>query len=598
MFLLIKEYKKTILFSLMSFVVLLGVSCQKEETEYIDTTDKDTITANSVITTILGRTAQNEGSWDDIIDGTSCAAIQYPLTVIANGQEVTLQSIADVQLIVAIFAQFPNDIDTLEIVFPITLIMWDYTEVEVNSQEELNQIIANCISNGQGDNEISCIGFQYPITIYTYNSAQEQTGTVVINSDFELFQFIQNLDENDVYSLDFPVTVILDDGSTQTVNNTQELQDLIESCENNTNTNPDPTQFETDLTTGVWYVTYYFDDYDETDNYQGYQFVFNTNGNATASNGTYTVNGSWEYNYDDNIPEFELDFGDIVPLDELDEDWEIIEASSEIIKLRDICSDGSVNYLTFERNPSTTGSNEDLNNLIQYLTTDSWFVNLMNDSGEHKTCDFVAYEFYFAGNGTAQAVSTSNTVTGFWAAQMSDGQLEVILNFDTSGSNDFFDNLNDDWEVLLSSNTAVNLRDVTGESGETDYLNFKRNPYSGCGGGGTTATDVENIIQDGQWFVASYLDEGDDETSDYAGYTITFNNVGSVTATNGTNTNYGTWSVTGTTGSLELLLDFGTDEPFEDINEDWDIIEALTNKITLQHISSGGGVYDLILEKL
>ncbi len=598
MFLLFKKFKKTVLFSFISFVLLLGVGCQKEETEYIDTTVQGTITANSVVSTILGRTAQNEGSWDDVIDGTSCAAVQYPLTVIANGQEVILQSIEDVQLIVAIFAQFPNDTDTLEIVFPITLIMWDYTEVVVNSQEELNQIIANCISNGQGDDEISCIGFQYPITIYTYNSAQEQTGTVVINSDFELFQFIQNLDENDVYSLDFPVTVILYDGSTQTVNNTQELQYLIESCENSTNTNPDPTQFEADLTTGVWYVTYYFDDYDQTDNYQGYQFSFNTDGSSTASNGTNTVNGSWEYDNDENIPEFELDFGDDDPFDELDEDWEIIEADSEIIKLRDVSGDGSVNYLTFERNPNTTGSNEELNNLIQHLTTDSWFVNLMDDGGEDKTCNFVTYEFSFDSNGIAQAVSTSNTVTGYWTAQMNDGQLEVILNFDTGGSNEVFDNLNDDWEVLVSSNTAINLRDVSEGSGETDYLNFKRSPYTGCGGGGDTAADVENILQDGQWFVAGYLDEGYDETSDYAGYTITFNSGGSVTATNGTNTNYGTWSVAGTTGSLELLLDFGTDEPFEDLNEEWDIIESLTNKITLQHISSEGGVYDLILEKL
>ncbi len=598
MLLLIKKYKKTVLFSLMSFVLLLGVSCQKEETEYIDTTDQDTITANSVITTILSKTVQNEGSWDDIIDGTSCAAVQYPLTVIANGQEVLLQNIEDIQLIVAIFAQFPNDTDTLEIVFPITLIMWDYTEVEVNSQEELNQIITNCISNGQGNNEITCISFQYPITIYTYNSAQEQTGTVVINSDFELFQFLQNLDENDVYSLDFPVTVILDDGSTQTVNNTQELQDLIESCENNTSTNPDPTQFETDLTTGVWYVTYYFNDYDETDNYQDYQFTFNTDGSSTASNGNDTVNGSWNYQ-NDSTPKLELYYGTTSPFNELDEDWEIIEASTEIIKLKDISGDGSINYLTFERNPNTTGSNEDLNNLIQYLTTDSWFVNLMDDSEEDKTCNFVAYEFSFASNGTAQAVSTSNTVTGFWAAQMSDGQLEVILNFDSGGSNEAFGNLNDDWEVLVSSNTAINLRDVSGGNGGTDYLNFERNPYTGCGGGGTTAADVENILQDGQWFVASYLDDGVDETSDYAGYTITFISGGSVSATNGTNTNYGTWYVTGSTGSLELILDFGTSNPFEGINEDWDIIEALTNKITLQHISGGGGgINDLILEKL
>ncbi len=577
-------------------LVLSFSACQKEEENYIDATDEDTITANSVITDILIRTTQHEGSWDDIIDEMPCGSLVFPVTVIVNGQEIILQSQDDIQLVIDVFNQFPNDTDTLEIIFPITLELWDYTQITINSQSELNDVIANCMSNGQGNNEITCLEFVYPITIFTYNSQQEQTSVETINNDQELFQFLGNLEEDDYYSFDFPLTVLVD-GVSQEVTSTQQLENIVLACDQQDDEPIDPTQFETDLTTGNWYVTYYFHEYDNTDYFSGYQFTFSSNGDAVAQNGSDTVLGEWDFSGGDT-PELELDFGDDFPFDELDEDWEIIEATSEMIRLK-YEDDEAVDYLTFERNPNASGSNEDLNMLIQYLTSSTWFVNLLDDSGDDKTCTFVDYEFTFETGGTVSAFSTSNTVVGYWTAQIDDGQLALILNFDSSGSNSVFADLNDDWDVLVSSNTAINLRDISGGGGGTDLLNFERNPYTGCSGSGVTAQDVRDILEDGQWFVSSFLDDGVDETSDFYNYVLTFSTGGNVTATNGSNTNYGTWSVNETSDGLEIVLDFGVSEPFESLNDDWDILEALTNKITLQHISGGGGgTNDLIFEKI
>ena len=131
-------------FLLLVTLVAFMTSCQKEEEEFIDNTDPDTITADSVLTNLLRSASQNEGSGDDIIDGSSCLSLVYPVEVIANGQTVILESEADIAIVQAIFDQFPNDQDTLEIVFPIIVSLEDFTQITVSSQSELDDLIAAC----------------------------------------------------------------------------------------------------------------------------------------------------------------------------------------------------------------------------------------------------------------------------------------------------------------------------------------------------------------------------------------------------------------------------------------------------------------------
>lgn len=100
---------------------------------------------------------------------------------------------------------------------------------------------------------------------------------------------------------------------------------------------------------------------------------------------------------------------------------------------------------------------------------------------------------------------------------------------------------------------------------------------------------------DGLWFVASYVDSGVDQTGTYNGYDVDFNSGDVVIATNGSNTNNGTWVVNGT--GTELDLNFGG-SPFNEFNSSWDIISVLSNRIELRDESGGGGGTDvLIFEK-
>src|SRR5690606_23161013 len=140
---------------------------------------------------------------------------------------------------------------------------------------------------------IGCLDLVYPITFYTYNSDEQQTGSVAVNSDLELFGFLHGLGPNDFVSIDFPISVILADGSTTEVNSNQQLQALIADCLANTDDPIDISQFEEDLTTGNWYVEYFFDDYDETDNYTGYEFSFALDGSAQTVKSGIATTGTW-----------------------------------------------------------------------------------------------------------------------------------------------------------------------------------------------------------------------------------------------------------------------------------------------------------------
>lgn len=581
-----KKIQLLLYFALLYLCIAL-FSCQEEEKEFIDETPEDTITANSPLTGLLLRTSQNPGTYDDLIDGNGCASVLLPVTVVANGQQVTINTPEDILLIEQIFNQFPNDTDTLEISFPITLELFDFTQVTVNNQIELDALAATCSSN---NTEIGCLDFVYPITFFTYNADQQQTGNITINNDLGLFGFLQGLGPNDYISLDFPISVILADGSTSEVNSNQQLQTLILDCVANTDTDPiDISQFEEDLTTGVWYVEYFFDDYDETDNYAGYEFTFAVDGTAQAIKSGNTVAGIWAL-----VDDFKLDlfFGTNAPLDELDEDWEILEATSEIIKLKHISgSDGSTDYVTFGRNPNTGGNNTELNLFIENLSTGSWFVNVLEENGADHTANFDGYEFTFLRNGSAVAVGSNNTINGFWTAEIDNGNLDFILNFETTTNSDFSE-LNDDWDVLESSQTIIRLSDVSG-NGETDLLTFGREPN---GGGGPDPQELRDILQSGSWFVDQFLDDGDDETTVFSGYDFTFFGNQTILATNGSENVDGIWIVTLT--GQELNFEFDMDSPLNGADDDeYKALQYSPTSVTFITRNSDGEIEDTLIFK-
>jgi hypothetical protein len=119
-----------------------------------------------------------------------------------------------------------------------------------------------------------------------------------------------------------------------------------------------PTVVVNIVNNGTWRITYYYDtDTDETTNFTGYNFTFGANNVLTASNGTTTYSGAWSVtdsnSNDDSISDldFNLAFSSPAEFLELSDDWEIIEKSTTVIKLKDVSGgNGGTDYLTFTKN--------------------------------------------------------------------------------------------------------------------------------------------------------------------------------------------------------------------------------------------------------
>jgi hypothetical protein len=115
-------------------------------------------------------------------------------------------------------------------------------------------------------------------------------------------------------------------------------------------------------------------------------------------------------------------------------------------------------------------------------------------------------------------------------------------------------------------------------------------------------TPVINAATQGTWRVTSYVDSGNNETSDFTGYNFTFATGGALTATNGTNSYSGTWSVTGDNSNddspsndLDFNISFAAPANFADLTDDWDIVSYSATTISLIDVSGGNGGTDTLV---
>jgi len=295
-------------FKIITLLFLISFSsCRKEEVEFIQAPDDEILQANSSIANLMQRTAMNDGSNDNIIDYANCFNIQLPITVVVNGTQIIVNTENDYDTIEDIFDEFDDDTDYINITYPITIVLNDFTQVTINNSTELNSYSINCNGENESDDDIECLDFQYPIIASIFNANNELLQTVTINSDFELYVFIDSIDENDIVSINFPITVTLSDNTSFTINNLNELENIIENYINDCDEDDDydyndddcdnctPSQLSTLLTQCPnWTVDKLErnnNDYDDL--YDGYLFNFFIDGSISVSWSSTTVYGNW-----------------------------------------------------------------------------------------------------------------------------------------------------------------------------------------------------------------------------------------------------------------------------------------------------------------
>ncbi|MCB0466291.1 MAG: hypothetical protein KDC78_11570 [Aequorivita sp.] len=127
-------------------------------------------------------------------------------------------------------------------------------------------------------------------------------------------------------------------------------------------------------------------------------------------------------------------------------------------------------------------SSQQNNTVTQTVTTaqsGSWKITYFFDSDHEETGHFTGYVFTFNANGSLVAVKGSSTITGTWS--VTDGSSSD--DDGGSGDTDFniffasppdFEDLSDDWDIISVSDSKIELTDVSGGNGGTDFLTFQK----------------------------------------------------------------------------------------------------------------------------
>ncbi|VAW12312.1 hypothetical protein MNBD_BACTEROID03-304 [hydrothermal vent metagenome] len=355
-----KKTLKSLTVFMFSFA-LLNVSCRQEESQLIEAPKEKSLKADSTVAKLLQRTAMNDGSGDNIIDNSSCFAIELPVVLKVNGLDILVDSEEDFDTIEDIFNEFDDDDDNLVITFPITIVLSDFTEITINSFNEFKNFTDDCSGENVDDDDIECADIKYPVTASIFNSNNELIDTITILNDKALYNFIDDLDEDDIVNVNFPIVAILSDGTEVETSNLNELENIIDNAKDDCDEDDDndyndddcencTTNQLSDVLTACsnWAV----DDLERNDNdlegqYMGYRFNFTPNGALSVTSGNNSFSGTWESNGSGNNISFTINIPD---LPDFNATWILHEIEREDGETEVDFHIGEDNDLEFESN--------------------------------------------------------------------------------------------------------------------------------------------------------------------------------------------------------------------------------------------------------
>ena len=140
-----------------------------------------------------------------------------------------------------------------------------------------------------------------------------------------------------------------------------------------------------------------------------------------------------------------------------------------VLNVASMCSDNDDSNSTADPTP-----------VINTVSQGTWRITFYEDSGVNETTNYSNYIFTFGANGVLTAVNT-NTYTGSWSVTTDNStddspsnDLDFNILFTAPSPATFVDDLSDDWDILSYTSTKIELVDVSGGNGGTDYLTFEK----------------------------------------------------------------------------------------------------------------------------
>ncbi len=326
-------------------LLFLGTSCQEEqETQVINTSQS--LTKDAPLSVLIRRVIQNPTNFDDVLDGTASFSVNLPVNITLNGNYIQVNTVDDLSYVKSIKNMSNSDDDVVHFSFPITVKRPDFSETVIQNQAQYNDFVTSCGSDSNF-HEISCVAFKFPIQVKLYNTGSQLASSKKLYSNQEMYGYIVSLNADEIYSITYPAEMQKPDGTWLAVNNNTDLQSFIESNINACDEAASQNTLSEVIAQGTWKVYSFMDEgHDETYEFNGYTFVFNSNGTTIATKNSINTNGTWSTFPHDGITKLEIDFpgGGNGALHYLDEDWIVLEFNASSIKLSHQSGGGGENH--------------------------------------------------------------------------------------------------------------------------------------------------------------------------------------------------------------------------------------------------------------
>ncbi len=587
----IMKAKLKTLILLPFFALLLFTSCQDEIVDITPPNEAEALVANSNLTAMVSATSKRDGSKDNIIDRASCLSVELPVTVVVNNLEIIVDSEEDFKTIEAIFDKFEDDDDRLEIIFPITIITEDHEEIVIENKTHLEELVAKCKGENEDDDDIECIDFKYPISFSLYNANFQVIDVVTVENDFQLYRFIKRVIDKEVLaSLNFPVTMILADGSEIIVNNNFELETAIEDAKDTCDEDDDNDYGDDDFTkerldnllmTCPW-VVHDFDRNEENldDKYREYVVVFKEDNvvKVRARNGD-VLTGTWTTRIGDHGALIKLEFDTLV---DFTLEWIVYDLEYGRIKLYQVGG----NRIILKKN-CDIAFDVTKERILNYLQECLWRVTRLSVDGVDNEKDYIGTPLKFFPDNVVKIRVNGEFVQGTYNVLAFNAGF--VLQIQLEGR----PNLQLEWLITFLEPGLIKLESL-------GNLDNKMVLERHCPNTDDDLNYVDDVLISSDWEVTRYfIAEGELEKDDtFFMYTLSFFETGRVKVTDPNNGTFsGSWLSYRKEG-LRLGLYFGDNEPFNVLNHRWKIVEIDETRIELKDLDSNGNIERiLVLEK-
>src|SRR5690606_1875123 len=304
-------------------------SCQDDMADIPNEDNSEIISPESPLAKLVKKVTSHDGSTDNIIDLSNCISIALPVTVIMYDSEVVIEAEEDIEEI----EWLHDEIDDLTFIFPITLILNDYSEVTVQNEEQLESITEEC---NEDEEDIICIDLEYPVSLAIYDSMNEILKTKTFHNDRHLYHFFDKLNENEFVNFIFPIVLVDSEGTEITVENNDDLENALQFAQSNCNDDEDNDEdYELEsfneylLKCPLRILNIKSGGESFTSKYNKSRFIFSGGGLVEAELDDENVEGSWETVLTEDGIKMELDFE---ALPEFSKEWLVFDINNGRIK--------------------------------------------------------------------------------------------------------------------------------------------------------------------------------------------------------------------------------------------------------------------------